>query len=372
MARTVGVEEELLLVDPGTGRPTPVSRDAVRANQRAAEVDHELFLQQIETSTEPCRDAETLLTGIRAGRRAVGEAAAAAGARAVAVPVPVLPGDDQVVTPEDRYLGIRREYGELARQALVCAMHVHVEVGDEDEAVAVVDGIRPWLPVLLALSANSPFWQGRDTRHASWRSHVWGRWPTAGPREPFGDIATYRAVTERLTGWGASLDPGMLYFDVRLSPRYPTVEVRVADVCTDVEDALLVALLARALVETVASGAVETPGAAGVPEGPGEVAWRTDLLRAAGWRASRFGLAGDLVHPVHGGLVPARTAVEATLRLVRPALEEAGDLERVTGSFERLMAVGGGATRQRRVRETTGDLAGVVADLARRTEESWG
>jgi len=362
MARTVGVEEEMLLLDPVTGRPSPVSRDAVLANERAAEVEQELFLQQIETSTEPCREAERLLEGIRAGRRAVGVAAAAAGARAVAVPVPVLSDEDQVVTPKDRYLDIHREYGELAHQALVCAMHVHVAVRDDDEGVAVVDRIRPWLPVLLALSANSPFWQGRDTGHASWRSQVWGRWPTAGPREPFGDVATYRAVTDRLTGWGASLDPGMLYFDVRLSPQYPTVEVRVADVCTDVEDALLVALLARALVETVAADA---PG----PGGPGP--WRTDLLRAAAWRASRFGLDAELVHPVCGGLVPARTAVEATVGLVTPALEEAGDLERVTRSVERLMALGGGAARQRRVHETAGGLPGVVADLARRTEESW-
>jgi carboxylate-amine ligase len=212
---------------------------------------------------------------------------------------------------------------------------------------------------LLALSANSPFWHGRDTGHASWRSQVWGRWPSAGAAQPFGDVATYRSVAEQMIGWGASIDPAMLYFDIRLAERYPTVEIRVADVTTDLEDVTLVAVLARALVETVAS--VEQPPA-----------WRADLLRVAGWRAARFGLAGRLVHPQDATLVPAREVFDATVRHVRPALEQAGDLDLVTGSFERLVARGTGAARQRAVHESTGDLVRVVADLARRTEESWG
>ena len=133
----------------------------------------------------------------------------------------------------------------MARQALVCAMHVHVDVSSDDEAVRVVDGVRPWLPLLVAIAANSPYWQGVDTGHASWRSQVWGRWPTAGPAQPFGDLATYRQVSEQMIAWGGGLDPAMLYFDVRLADAYPTVEIRVADVCTEPEDALLVGLLAR-------------------------------------------------------------------------------------------------------------------------------
>ena len=235
--RKIGVEEELMLVDPTSGRLTAVSQSAVLANETDEEVEQELFLQQIETSTPPCERADDLLAGLRAGRRAVGEAAAAAGARAVAMPTPVLHEDTEDFTPKSRYRHIQAEYGEMARQALVCAMHMHVDVASEEEAVRVVDGIRPWLPPLVALAANSPYWQGRDTGHASWRSQVWSRWPTAGAAQPFGDLATYRAVSEQMLGWGAGLDAGMLYFDVRLSEAYPTVEIRVADVCTDVEDA---------------------------------------------------------------------------------------------------------------------------------------
>jgi carboxylate-amine ligase len=188
---------------------------------------------------------------------------------------------------------------------------------------------------------------------------VWSSWPTAGAAQPFGDVATYRAAADAMIGWGGALDAGMLYFDVRLSEKYPTVEIRVADVTTEVEDAVLVALLARALVATAAADSA-------LP------AWRADLLRVAGWRAARFGLAGSLVHPVEARLVPAREAFDALVAHCRTALEDTGDLVRVTDSFERLAARGTGASRQRSVFEATGDLGAVVADLARRTEESWG
>ena len=276
----------------------------------------------------------------------------------MAVAVPVLPVHDQEFTPKSRYRRIQTEYGEMARQSLVAAMHVHVDVDDDEEAVRVVDGIRPWLPLLLALSANSPYWQGRDTGHASWRSQLWSRWPTAASAQPFGDAATYRAVSERMIAWGGGLDPGMLYFDVRLAERYPTVEIRVADVCTEVEDAVLVALLTRALVTTVAAG-------------PAPPTWRTDLLRVATWRAARHGLSRDLVHPLEATLAPPRAVFDSAVEHVRPALEEADDLDLVCDAFERLVARGNGATRQRRVHESTGDLLSVVDDLARRTEESW-
>lgn len=347
-----------MLIDPDTGQLSAMSRSAVRANESEEEVGEELFLQQIETSTPPCDRHEELLAGLRAGRRAVGEATAAVGVRAVAVSAPVLSEQGEDFTPTPRYLRIRSEYGELARQSLVNGMHIHVDVTSDEEGVRVVDGIRPWLPLLVALSANSPYWQGRETGHASWRSQVWGQWPTAGAAEPFGDLATYRAVCDQIIDWGGGLDTGMLYYDVRLSTRYPTVEIRVADVCTDPEDALLVAVLSRALVTTVAAD-------------PAAATWRGDLLRIAGWRAARYGLSADLVHPLRGSLAPPRTVFEAAVEHVRPALEEAGDLEMVTDFFERLVARGNGATRQRTVFESAGSLRAVVDDLARRTEESW-
>ncbi len=357
-SRRLGVEEELMLIDPDSSQVTAVSQSAVRANEAQEEVGEELFQQQIETSTPPCARAEELLAALREGRRAVGEAAAAAGARAVAVPLPMMGDAHEDVTPAPRYRKIQTEFAELSRGMLACGMHIHVEVSSDDEGVRLIDGVRPWLPLLIAIGANSPYWLGRDTGYASWRSQLWGRWPTAGAAETFGDVATYRSVSQRMIDWGGALDTGMLYFDVRLAESYPTVEVRVVDVCTDVEDAVLVALLVRALVSTAAADR-STP------------AWRSDLLRVAGWRAARDGLSSELVHPVEAQLASPRSVVEAALDHLRPALEEAGELELVRDSCERLLARGNGATRQRRQLEKTGSVRSVVDDLARRTEESW-
>jgi carboxylate-amine ligase len=240
-------------------------------------------------------------------------------------------------------------------------MHVHVEVADEEEAVAVVDGVRPWLPVLLALSANSPFWWGRDTGHASWRSQVWGRWPTGGPRESLRGLADYRETARLLQEWGAAMDDAMLYFDVRLATDLPTVEVRVADVCTDVDDAVLVAGLARGLVVTVLREHRDGSTA------PLSTRWRSDLLRAAHWRASRYGVTDGLVHPQRQALAPALEVVEALQAYAGDALDEAGERDTVRELSRALVARGGGAERQREVLVRTGSLEEVVADLAART-----
>jgi carboxylate-amine ligase len=345
MVRRLGVEEELLLVDPQTGELTAVAEGAVRANP---DVEAELFLQQVETQTPPCRTLDELDAEIRSSRAAICSAAESVGAAAVAVGVPVLPYDDTVVTREPRYLRIREEYGEIARSALACAMHVHVEVGELDQAVRVLDGIAPWLPVLLALSANSPYVDGRDTGHASWRAQTWNRWPSHGTGQPFGDAGTYTDVTERLVEWGAALDPAMTYFDARYAPEFGTVEVRIADVCTSTEDAVLVAALARALVAT----------AAVTHQRP----WRSELVRAATWRASRHGLADRLVEPAAGALASAGEVVGSLIAHVRDALEDSGDLDRVESLVERLFAEGSGATRLRRRLEVSGSLQSVVLD----------
>jgi carboxylate-amine ligase len=227
--------------------------------------------------------------------------------------------------------------------------------------VAAIDRIAPWLPVLLALSANSPFAEGRDTGHASWRAQVWRRWPSAGPTEAFGDVAGYRAVSRMMLETGAARDEGMLYFDARLSAGQPTVEVRVCDVCTDPADALLVAVLVRALVETAVRDEAD-----GRPRPP----WRAEALRAAHWHASRFGLSERLVHPDERELRPVGEVLDALVATVKLALAEAGDLDRVTARLQRVVHEGG-AARQRAAYERTGDVAGVVDDLIERTELTW-
>ena len=369
--RKVGVEEELLLVDPDTGRLRPVAERALRvyedkAPDGAADVVPELFRQQVETVTEPCITLDELDAQLSSGRRTATMLSDQVGAAAVAMPTPVLSDDADDITREPRYQRIRAQFGELARTSLVCAMHVHVEVADADEGVRALDAIRPWLPVLLAVSANSPYFYGRDTGYASWRTQVRTRWPSSGTGEAFGSARTYNEVRRKLTRWGAALDDGMLYFDARLSANFPTLEVRVADVCTDLDDAVLVAALTRALVTTVAEGVADP--AEGSLDHDGR--WRSEFLRAATWRASRYGLSNRLVHPATMQLTPAREVLAYLVDLLRPALDQGGDLKLIQDLTERLLSRGGGATCQRRVFETEGSLEAVVADLVRRTKVS--
>jgi carboxylate-amine ligase len=240
-------------------------------------------------------------------------------------------------------------------------MHVHVAIDSPEEGVGCIDRIAPWLPVLLAMSSNSPYFEGHDTGYASWRSQLWAQWPSAGQTEEFGSLEGYRRSCDFLLASGAARDPGMLYFDARLATRHPTVEIRVLDVCTDVADTTVLAALVRGLVETTAHEWTESGPSPG---------WRSEQLRAASWRAARMGLSERLVHPQTRDLASARDVVEDLVTYVRPRLETAGDLGRVQDGVERVLR-GSGSTWQRAAYERTGSLEGVVDDLIARTNASY-
>jgi glutamate---cysteine ligase / carboxylate-amine ligase len=364
--RKVGVEEELLLVDPETGELANAAGQVLHEHrtERAAdppaaqELEGELLRHMVETHTDPSDDLEKIAGELREARRTALAAAQDSGFELAAVAIPPLGPSEPEVSANPRYEHIVDEFGETGRRAGTLGMHVHVDIADDDEGLRVIDGARPWLPLLVALSANSPYAASHDTGYASWRYQLWGQWPSAGTAEPFGSVAEYRRVSQALIDVGAALDEGMLYFDARLAAKFPTVEIRVADICTEVEDALLVVALTRALVETLAHD----------PD-PGEPV-RSDLLRAAGWRASRYGVGGDLVHPGTGQLVSAFDALDALVDRVQPALAEVGDAALVTDGLARLRATGNGARRQRAAYERTGELRDVVADLVTRTTDS--
>ncbi|MBC9226550.1 YbdK family carboxylate-amine ligase [Aeromicrobium sp. 636] len=353
----VGIEEELFVVD-AEGRLVPESDAVVRAHRRldpGEEMDHELFLQQVEIQTDAHDDPGTLRDDLLMQRSSAAAAARAAGFGLAAVPVDVLGGSEPQPTPGSRYARMIARYGEIARNGMTCGMHVHVEVPDRD-AVRVIDSLRPWTPLLTALSANAPFFHGRDTSHASWRGHLWDTWPTAGPVEAFGDHETYRAMVDGWIASGAAIDEHMVYLDARPAENFPTVEVRVADVCTEVEDALLVAEVTRALVTTVLSEHHE-PGT-----------WRLETLKAARWRARHDGLGGALLDPATGTFVAAEQALESLLKTLGGALDEAGTTAVVTDGVHRLLTEGNGAVRQRSVAGEQHDLVAVMADLVQRTD----
>jgi carboxylate-amine ligase len=351
--RTVGVEEEFLLVDPETGRPRAVGNVALAvADADADELTAELHREQLETGTKPCHTLDQLGTELRSARATAVGAARDVGVALAALatsPLPVEP----TVSPSRRYEEMARRFGRTVSEQLTCGCHVHVAIESAEEGVAALDRIRPWLAPLIAVSANSPFWLGEVSGYASYRSQVWQRWPSAGPYGPFGSVATYREFVDSVLATGTVLDEGMLYLDARLSRQHPTVEVRVADVCREPDDAVLVAALTRALVQT----AVQAWRAGEEPEPV-----RTEMLRLAAWRAGRCGMEGDLLDPGTWRPAPAADVVGRLVEHVRPALEEAGDQDTVQALLGSIVARGTGARRQRTVYQHTQDLAAVVTD----------
>ncbi|AZM63908.1 MULTISPECIES: glutamate--cysteine ligase [unclassified Streptomyces] len=360
--RTVGVEEELLLVDPETGEPRAMSAAvlarAERGNGDQDVFEKELHEQMLEFATHPQSSMDRLGAEIARCRE---EAAGHAGEIGCAVaalatsPLPVSPS----IGVNRRYRWMEEQYGIATREQLVMGCHVHVSVESEEEGVGVVDRLRPWLPVLAALSANSPFWQGSETGYQSYRSRVWQRWPSAGPTEIFGSAERYHRRVAGMLATGALLDEGMVYFDARLSPRYPTVEIRVADVCLHAETAGLLATLARGLVETAA----REWRADREPPDPG-----VSLLRLASWQAARSGLAGELLDPRTMRRMPAGAVVRGLLDHAAEALESCGDLERAREGCARLLRDGNGAQVQRDLMRRTDSLRAVVTECVRHTQ----
>jgi carboxylate-amine ligase len=352
----VGVEEEFLLVEPGTGRPKAVAETVLRAAGQAAgaDLEAELQQQQLETNSRPCRTLDELHCELRRCRESAAAAAGRAGAEVAALATSPVPVDTRPVRTE-RYERMAEAFGLTAHEQLTCGCHVHVGIASADEGVAVLDRVGPWLAPLLALSANSPFWNGLDSSYASFRHQVWGRWPSSGPTELFGTARAYRTTIRQLVRSGVLIDPGMVYFNARLSERYPTIEIRIADVCLRADDAVLIAALARALVETEARAWRD-----GTPATPA----RTELLRLAAWRASRSGLDGALLHPATGEPEPAASVVRMLAGHCRDALADAGDAGDAAELLSALLARGNGAAFQRDAHRRTGRLPDVIGRAA--------
>ncbi|GAB3861045.1 glutamate--cysteine ligase [Nocardioides maradonensis] len=356
--RTVGVEEEFLLVHNGSPLLASVGDEVVATAGRIAEgqFEHEFKQEQAEIGTAPHRAIADVERDLRSRRSVLAEAAARHDVRLLASATSPL-DQDSSTTVDRRYERMREVFGELARVQLTCGMHVHVAIASPEEGVAVLDRIRGWLPVLTALSTNSPYVAGEDTGYASYRSILWGLWPSAGATEPFGTVDTYERARADLIATGAALDDGMIYFDARLSASYPTVEVRVCDVCADVADAPVLAALVRALVATAARHAAAGFAAPSL---------RGELLAAARWRAARWGLEDQLVDPAERRLVPAGELVDRLVDLVALELARAGDDTMVADGLARIRRRGTGARLQREA-YAAGGMAAVVETLADRT-----
>lgn len=364
---TIGVEEEYLLAEAGSGALVPRAVDAVAAASVVLgdAITPELNLCQVEVGTPVCTSLAELDDAIRRLRRQVATAFRPLGLVALASGThPFSPWQAQAVDRSNqRYARMEERYQVVARQQVICGYHVHVTVEDPAVRIEVLNRARSWLPLLLALSANSPYWQGADSGYASYRTQVWQRWPMAGMPPALEGPEAYDDLVAGLVRSGAIDDATHLYWYLRPSARYPTLEFRICDVCLETDDAVTLAGLLRALVWTCTAASRTGPPARS-PFGTG--AGEDYQLRAAVWRAARYGLEGLLVDPQTGLVGPAAEVIRSAVARLTLGLEAHGDRVAVEAGVERILTRGNGAMWQREFEATVGQRA-LTAAIAERT-----
>ncbi|MEV7723488.1 glutamate--cysteine ligase [Streptomyces sp. NPDC087917] len=358
-ALTMGVEEEFLLVDRRSRAPVGRGPRVIEAASYALGplVQPEFFTAQVEVCTDPTASPAELRAQLARLRAEMVRAAASQHCLLSATGTPVIaPQHPLTVTGDPRYRKMAAHFSEILGNydRVVCGCHVHVGVHGRAEALDLANRMRPWLPSLQALAANSPFDRGKDSGHASWRAVEYARWPTVGPA-PVLDEAEYERVADALVRSGAVMDRRMIYWYARPSEHVPTLEIRVADVNARLDTVVLLAVLVRGLAATLRPEACE-----GVPAPSLGFA----RLHEAHRLAAVHGLEGPGLDPIDGIELPAWSLVERLRERAAPGLAAAGDLSLVDSLLDGLRAEGGGAARQRAAHRGHGRLSDVVDALA--------
>jgi glutamate---cysteine ligase / carboxylate-amine ligase len=359
---TLGIEEEYQLVDPVTGALRSHAT-ALREGDWTGELLPELQETTIEIGTPICSsaaEAERQLARLRFQANTVaathGVAIAAAGVH------PFSPWQGHTRPALERYRSIEARYGRIALDEHIFGMHVHVAVPTEVDRLAAINTVRRFLPHLLALSASSPYFEGADTGFASFRSILWRRWPNSGIPPRFTDEQEFRGYVDALLSAGVMADPWNLYWSARPHPKYPTIELRVMDVCPNVGDAAAIAGFGRAIIHAVVTGVIEDDGTTHT-----SAIVEQELLRVNEWRVARDGLRARVIDPrVEGGHEPVTTAVRRLLDRVARSADALGDTAALAG-VETILERGNAADRMRRHHSETETLRGVVRWLTEET-----
>lgn len=338
---TFGIEEEFILADRSTllpASPTKQQKKALMAlSSQSGRVTTEWLDCQIEYATPVLRTASEAFESLLDFRKKLSRTAHELGLIATSLgTAPQIADAPPAISEGERYREMATLAPAIAAEQFINGMHVHVGIPDRESGVLALNGMRRWLPVLTALSANSPLWRGADSGFASWRSIQYRRWVIYGTPPHLHNADDYDCHLTALQRSDLVDDEAMVGWLVRLSPRHQTVEIRACDVQLHAEDALTLALLIRALV----NAEIESPIANAVP---------AELIDVAHWQAARFGLAGKLMDAQAQNSVPAATAVWTMFDRALPDLLRSDDEVRVRAGIRRLLRFGTGATRQREV-----------------------
>jgi glutamate---cysteine ligase / carboxylate-amine ligase len=293
-----GIEEELFLADAVTRATPERSLGAFHAavHDQHPEVERELMQSQIEIASPPATsfdEARQYLGRVRSG---IAEIAMMHGMLLLASGThPLAHWSSQQNTDKPRYEAVTQETQMIARRNHVCGMHVHVEVPGSADRIDLMNRVMPYLPLLLALSASSPFWQGRNTGLAAYRLSVWGELPRTGLPEIFAGTEDYERFVDLMVRTGAIKDASFLWWAIRPSRKYPTLELRVADSCTSLDTSLAIAALYRCLVRY----AVRTPSVHKGLTGASRAIVTENL-----WRAQRYGIRADFIDVRQNRAIP--------------------------------------------------------------------
>ncbi len=349
---TVGVEEELFLVERGGGGLAPVAASILEAfDPDSASAGHEAYATEIELRSTPASSAGEAVAELRGLRRRAAASAAKAGASLLAAGLH--PGGEfgsAELVDAERYRRVHEEMRGLIQRTPESALHIHVGMPSAEAAVRAFNGLRGWLPLLTGLAAASPFWFGVDSGLASARAAQVRAYPGRGVPRPVGDLDDWRRAVRDAASGGAPDDYTMLWWDVRLHPRLGTVEVREMDSQSRLGDIAAIA----ALIQGLARHEVEA-GPAPPP---------LEAIQWSGFRAMRDGLDAEIVHD--GRLAPLREVARAAIDLAAAAAREAG-AEDELGGIERILIEGNGADRQRRAHRA-GGMPALLGSLVGETE----
>src|SRR6476661_9083842 len=358
-AYTVGIEEELMILDPD-GYALVNAIDDLLEDSPDGDIKPELMESVLEISTKPCEDLREAGVALRSLRRQVRDTAEKKGfVIGSAGTHPLARWEDQRITAAPRYRDLVEELRFVARQEIIFGLHVHVGLDDPDKAIHVANGMRVHVPVLLALSGNSPFWRADVTGLQSTRTPIFRAFPRVGIPPAYADWEDYQRQIGFMIESGVMEDYTYLWYDVRPHPNFGTVEIRACDSQTRVEHTLALAALIQAMVRELAIHYEEGKHL-------GEYPWQ--MLDENKWLAARHGLEGDLVDLPSSQKVNTKELARRLLERLRPHAEDLGSAAELDG-IDDLLQRGNGASRQRVVYEANHDLREVMAEIVAATAE---
>jgi carboxylate-amine ligase len=355
---TVGVEEELMILDSSSLDLVNAIDSILGEDPPSGQIQPELLESVLEIATSPCANVQAAGAELVALRALARERARSKGLEIGSSGThPFARWEEQRVVSDDRYRGLIQSLGFVARQELVFGMHVHVGMADPEETVQVANGLRLYVPLLIALSANSPLWRGRPTGLMSSRVPIFRAFPRVGLPPRFEDWADFARRVEAMSDSGLIEDYTYLWYDVRPHPRLGTVEVRAMDSQTRVEHTValsaLVVSLVKLLVEQHQRGVTEP-----------ELHW--EMLDENRWLAARHGLEAELFDQAAGARRGVRELSEELLERLAPHARELGCEQELEGVRD-LLSAGNGAARQQMVYEANHDLHELMAEIVATT-----